>query len=169
MNKLIYIGVYLESRGFCLASPPNMFFISKLIIIDWSITLCDVTPKSRITRSLVFLIIICPFFLGYCQSILYIRLLITPQSILYIQLLITPQSILYIQLLIIPQSILYIQLLITPQSILYIQLLITPQSILYIQLLITPLVSSNFSIELTTLLIVKIFYFVAQPKVTKSR
>jgi hypothetical protein len=157
MNKLIYIGVYLESRGFCLASPPNMFFISKLIIIDWSITLCDVTPKSRIARSLVFLIIICPFFLGYCQSILYIRLLITPQSILYIQLLITPQSILYIQLLIIPQSILYIQLLITPQS------------ILYIQLLITPLVSSNFSIELTTLLIVKIFYFVAQPKVTKSR
>jgi hypothetical protein len=133
MNKLIYIGVYLESRGFCLASPPNMFFISKLIIIDWSITLCDVTPKSRIARSLVFLIIICPFFLGYCQSILYIRLLITPQSILYIQLLITPQS------------------------------------ILYIQLLITPLVSSNFSIELTTLLIVKIFYFVAQPKVTKSR
>ena len=26
----------------------NIFFISKLIIIDWSITLCDVTPKSRI-------------------------------------------------------------------------------------------------------------------------
>jgi hypothetical protein len=31
-----------------LASPPNIFFISKLIIIDWSITLCDVTPESRI-------------------------------------------------------------------------------------------------------------------------
>jgi hypothetical protein len=26
----------------------DIFFISKLIIIDWSITLCDVTPKSRI-------------------------------------------------------------------------------------------------------------------------
>jgi hypothetical protein len=37
-----------DSRGFCLASPPDIFFISKLIIIDWSITLCDVTPKSRI-------------------------------------------------------------------------------------------------------------------------
>ena len=47
-NQLIYIRVYVESRGFCLASPPNIFFISKLIIIDWSITLCDVTPKSRI-------------------------------------------------------------------------------------------------------------------------
>jgi hypothetical protein len=31
-NKLIYIGVYVESRGFCLASPPDIFFISKLII-----------------------------------------------------------------------------------------------------------------------------------------
>jgi hypothetical protein len=25
----------------------NIFFISKLIIIDWSITLCDVTPENR--------------------------------------------------------------------------------------------------------------------------
>jgi hypothetical protein len=33
-NQLIYIGVYVESRGFCLASPPDIFFISKLIIID---------------------------------------------------------------------------------------------------------------------------------------
>jgi hypothetical protein len=33
-NKLIYIGVYVESRGFCLASPPDIFFISKLIIIS---------------------------------------------------------------------------------------------------------------------------------------
>ena len=47
-NTLIYIGVYVESRGFYLASSPNIFFISKLIIIDWSITLCDVTPESRI-------------------------------------------------------------------------------------------------------------------------
>ena len=54
-NKLIYIGVYVESRGFCLASPPNIFFISKLIIIDWSITLCDVTPESRIYRYVMFL------------------------------------------------------------------------------------------------------------------
>ena len=56
-NKLIYIGVYVESRGLCLASPQNIFFISKLIIIDWSITLCDVTPKSRI-NSLIILVCI---------------------------------------------------------------------------------------------------------------
>ena len=52
-NKLIYIGVYVESRGFCLASPPNIFFISKLIIIDWSITLCDVTLESRIVTDCI--------------------------------------------------------------------------------------------------------------------
>ena len=57
-NKLIYIGVYVESRGFCLASPPNIFFISKLIIIDWSITLCDVTQKSRILIVIKLIILI---------------------------------------------------------------------------------------------------------------
>ena len=57
-NKLIYIGVYVESRGFCLASPPDIFFISKLIIIDWSITLCDVTPKSRILIVIKLIILI---------------------------------------------------------------------------------------------------------------
>ena len=69
-NKLIYIGVYVESRGFCLASPPNIFFISKLIIIDWSITLCDVTPKSRI-QHVADGYVICVWFSSYqypCQS-----------------------------------------------------------------------------------------------------
>ena len=43
----MYIEVYVESRGFCLASSPNIFFISEMLIIDWSSTYCAVTPKSR--------------------------------------------------------------------------------------------------------------------------
>ena len=35
---------------------PDIFFISKLIIIDWSITLWDVTPKSRILIQLTLVI-----------------------------------------------------------------------------------------------------------------
>ena len=31
-----------------MASRPNIFFISDMLIIDWSITSCDVTPESRI-------------------------------------------------------------------------------------------------------------------------
>jgi hypothetical protein len=47
-NKLIYIGIYVKSRGFCLAPSHIIFFISEMLIIDWSITLHDVTPESRI-------------------------------------------------------------------------------------------------------------------------
>jgi len=37
--------VYVESQGFCLASPPNIFFISEMLIIDWSITYYGVTKN----------------------------------------------------------------------------------------------------------------------------
>jgi hypothetical protein len=35
----------------CLASPPNIFFSSQMLIIDWSITYCDVTPDKRIPQN----------------------------------------------------------------------------------------------------------------------
>ena len=45
---MAYIEVYVESRGFCLSSPPNISFISEMLVIDWSITYYNLTPESRI-------------------------------------------------------------------------------------------------------------------------
>ena len=38
-NTLIYIGVYVKSEGVCFVKPHNIFFISEMLIIGWSITL----------------------------------------------------------------------------------------------------------------------------------
>jgi len=35
---LIINDVYVESRGLSLISPKNIFFVSQMLIIDWSIT-----------------------------------------------------------------------------------------------------------------------------------
>lgn len=43
---------YVEFRWFCLVSALNIFFfISQMLIIDWSITSYDVTPESRIKEN----------------------------------------------------------------------------------------------------------------------
>jgi len=34
----MYIDACVESRGYCLASPQAIFFISEMLIIDWSIS-----------------------------------------------------------------------------------------------------------------------------------
>jgi hypothetical protein len=57
-HRYTHMAASNKYRGFCLASPPDIFFISKLIIIDWSITLCDVTPKSRILIVIKLIILI---------------------------------------------------------------------------------------------------------------
>jgi len=49
---LIYIWVCVEFRGFSLASPQAIIFISEMLIIDWSISQCDVTSDSRIRMCL---------------------------------------------------------------------------------------------------------------------
>lgn len=46
--KLICIEVYGKSRGFSLASPLNIVYITQMLIIDWSVTCCDVTADLRI-------------------------------------------------------------------------------------------------------------------------
>ena len=62
-NKLIHMGVYVKSREFCSISLQNIFFISEMLIIDWSITQCDVTLESRIRWSGQHLPVLCQFHL----------------------------------------------------------------------------------------------------------
>ena len=52
----MYTEVYVESRGPFLASPTNTFFIVEMLIIEWSITNCDVTPESRIASFILLLV-----------------------------------------------------------------------------------------------------------------